>query len=328
MFDEWAKNIQNTNTAGLTTQAPMWNNFSAALYDDRKGQETVGLAKIDDINQQAQKDYDEKMAAAARAEAQAQAQAKIDELNPKNFRMEPADDGGYNFYDGKGDKISVYDYARATGARPEELLKDSNNPNDQKFVRDHAVVQSLVNAMVNQDTQAIGVLRSQYMYTDDQGNKVDPIGTMLDQYRNKTPQDMIKDFRNHWGSMYGGKSSTNQNGQTDRVLGEPRRAANQLTDDEAAAIGNSSYDQLTASLNQGAKEPSWWEGLLRNGSNAAPYLMTANPVTAVPGIINQIQGNPMFKGSSEYLNNRNNIWNDEKKRRESNPWLQTVYGGK
>ena len=143
MFDEWGKAIQgNQNTA--SGQSSMWNNFSEALYDDRKGQEAVGLAKINDINEQAQKDYEEKMAAIAREDAKNAAQAKIDSLNPKNFRMDPAEDGGYNFYDGAGNPISVYDYARATGARPEELLKDSQNPNDQKFVRDHAVVQSLV----------------------------------------------------------------------------------------------------------------------------------------------------------------------------------------
>lgn len=326
MFDEWAKKIQATGTAGLQQDA-MWNNYAASFYDDRKGQEAVGIAKSNEVNEAIAEEKKRQAAEAARAEAITKAKSEVDALDPKNFKMTPSDDGGYNFYDGAGNAISVNDFARATGARPEELLKDSQNPNDQKFVRDHQVVQNLVNAMVNQDSKALGVLRSQYIYKDDKGNTVDPIGSILDQYRGKTPQDLIKDFKNHWGSMYGGNNTT-VDGQTPRMLGEARRGAGDLTDEEKAGILSSSYEDVAAPMNANTPEPGWWEGIARNALNIAPFAAGA---AGLPGIAYQgmaATGNDPLAKYRDTLNQRNKAWEDEQQRRKTNPWLMSLYGDK
>lgn len=314
MFDQWAREITGTATADLSGPA-MYNNAVADQYDNGGGQEALGQAKIQQTNDDEQKRYAAAAAAAAREAEATRIKTRMDEVDPKNFKMEPADDGGYNFYDGAGKQIDIGTFARATGARPNELLKDSQNPNDQKFVRDFEIVQTIANAMVNGDKDTIGTMRSQYMYTGEDGKPVDPIGSLLEKYKSKTPSDMMSDFRNHWGAMYGGTNSTDGAGKTNRVIGEPMRQANQLSKEETGAIAGSNWDQITAPLTSGAQALPWYQNASRNVVNALTFGGNAAP-------------DPIVGGGLRDLNARQTAWEEEERRRKTNPWLANIYGAK
>jgi hypothetical protein len=311
MFDEWSKQIMSTNTAGL--QPSMYTNAVADRYDTGETQAAIGNAKIDQANKEEQDAYAESQRKAALAQEELAVKKRMDEVDPKNSRMEPSDDGGYNFFDGAGKAIDINTFARATGTRVNEILKDSQNPNDQKFVRDFEIVQTIANAMVNGDKELIGTMRSQYLTTDAEGNTVDPIGALLEKYRSKTPGDMMNDFKTHWGRMFGGDNAKDASGATPRVIGEPMRQANQLSKEEGAAIAGSTYDQVTAPLNTGAKDLPWWE---KASKTIANNWTLGGALT--PGVIDE---------GLNSMSARQKAWEEEKRRRETNPWLSNIYGG-
>lgn len=105
----------------------------------------------------------------ARSKA-SQEQFNADLEDPKNYKREIAEDGGYNFYNAKGDPISAGDYARARNERVADVLKDSQNSSDQDFLNDY------------KDTMALGRIMST-------GNKEE-----LEDFYKKRPglQDFMK----------------------------------------------------------------------------------------------------------------------------------------
>lgn len=70
-------------------------------------------------------------------------QAKKDANDPSKYRKEIASDGGYEFFDPQGNKIDVKQYSAATGQHITDVLKNSQNPEDQQFVSNYKNVLSL-----------------------------------------------------------------------------------------------------------------------------------------------------------------------------------------
>lgn len=99
-------------------------------------------------------------AAAAEAKAnqidelKAQAQAAQDANDPNKFQQVAKKDGGYAFYDGAGKEISAFQYARATGKDPAQVLSKSQNPIDIGFTKDYKQLQDYLNAKANSKNDA------------------------------------------------------------------------------------------------------------------------------------------------------------------------------
>lgn len=169
-------------------QSAMYKNYAAALSrlgdpsDPNKYASGVAQAKgrIADI-QQSNAD------AAANAAKDASKAQMV--LLPNN--------GGYAFYDGTGKRISINDFSMLTGKRPDEILGNSPNPVDQKFVQDYKTLTAFTNAWVNGDKQTLAKMR-----------EADPktFNTLISNY--KSPGEVIKGFTDHWSSYY------SPNGQT------------------------------------------------------------------------------------------------------------------
>lgn len=133
-------------------------------------------------------------AAAAQTAAADPSKAKM-VLQPNNQ--------GYAFYDGTGNRISINQYSLLIGKTPAQLLQDSPNPEDQKFVQDYTTLQNFVTAWVNGDTQTLAKMKA-----------ADPgtFNTLISQY--KTPANVINAFTQHWSDYYSPNVSSNQSSNT------------------------------------------------------------------------------------------------------------------
>lgn len=67
--------------------------------------------------------------------------------DPKNYRKELNEVGGYNFYDGKGKKITVQQYARDRNERVSDILKDSTDPGDVDYVNQYKKLSEMQRAL-------------------------------------------------------------------------------------------------------------------------------------------------------------------------------------
>lgn len=75
--------------------------------------------------------------------ADALAKAKEDMQDPSKYREELDEKGGYQFFDPAGNKIDVKQYSAVTGKHITDILKKSQNPEDQEFVRNYNNVEKI-----------------------------------------------------------------------------------------------------------------------------------------------------------------------------------------
>lgn len=107
----------------------------------------IGTARVDYANAQA-------AAAAARDAAQRKEAAKNEEIkqkykdysNPEKWRQVSKADGGYDFYDPLGKKVTVAQFAEVKGQQPYQVLKDSDNSTDQQFIREYNALKAFSSA--------------------------------------------------------------------------------------------------------------------------------------------------------------------------------------
>lgn len=191
-WDQWSKNIasanqfdtgniyQNYATAGVTNAAP----------EAIAGNKAVFESDVDRIN---------------KANASALAQKELDAKDPSKARSIMNQDGTYSFYDGAGNKVNINKFAILTGQTPADILKDSDNPEDQKFVNDYNTMKAFASAWVNGDNETLQKLRT-----------ADPqkFNELVSSY--KTPSDMVNAFKNYYSDYYG--SSTTANTQESPVF--------------------------------------------------------------------------------------------------------------
>jgi len=73
-----------------------------------------------------------------------------------NYQVVKRPDGGFGFYDPSGKEISAADYATATGKNLTDVLKNSDNPIDKRFVQDYNDLNNYqsLKAQSNSDPQA------------------------------------------------------------------------------------------------------------------------------------------------------------------------------
>lgn len=72
-----------------------------------------------------------------------------------NYKFVQKPDGGYDFYDPAGQQVDIATLANRTGAKPADVLKDSQNPIDIQYRNDYKNLQDYVNAVLSKDTAKI-----------------------------------------------------------------------------------------------------------------------------------------------------------------------------
>lgn len=140
------------------------------------------------VANQQQAEAEARQAEAARLKAEAQ---KIqDESDPSKYTLKKKEDGGFDFFDPHGNQVDIATYAKKTGVKPADVLKDSENPIDIQFVHDYNNLNDLLSAVVNKDTDKLDSYRQQF---EAQG---------LPDITKQKPHDIIEQFHKYYQRMY------------------------------------------------------------------------------------------------------------------------------
>lgn len=123
------------------------------------------------------------------------AQALKDAMTGKNYQQVAKNDGGFDFYDPLGNKITLHQYTQAVGKNPVDVLKDSQNNLDQQYIRDFNDMQDLVNATYNHDSKTLDSIFSQRP-------------GLKDAIKGLTPDQLIQQFRSYYPNVYGDTGQT------------------------------------------------------------------------------------------------------------------------
>lgn len=174
-------NLQNLaqlkfqDAAGGAAQAPFGGNASNVADVNEK--RAANEARISAINA----DTQEKLR-----------QADATKDDPKNFQRTPSEDGGWNYFDGRGNPISVNDYAKARGERITDALKDSQNPQDTEFLHEYDQTKKLGQVMSSGSQADLDKL---YKDNPDLKDRVDKLGV-------KTFADYVGLFQKAYPSKF------------------------------------------------------------------------------------------------------------------------------
>lgn len=130
----------------------------------------------------------EQRAAAAAADAEQQKKDNYDKIlaaytDPKNFKQAINDAGGYDFYDPLGNKISVQAYSKATGKQIPDVLKNSKDQGDQKFLQDYDDLMDYGRALQGNE-DSVNKFRNDKKYAG-----------FLEKYKDKAYGDVVGDFK-------------------------------------------------------------------------------------------------------------------------------------
>lgn len=259
-MDQWQQFAQNIQ--GAQGSGDIYTNYAVS----KSGQDRTTAAKAGPAAAVQAKTDDAIRANAANA-AQIAAKQQSDATDPSKYQMVLLPDNkGYAFYDGTGKQIGINQYSLATGKTPAQLLQNSPNPKDQKFVQDYNTLQTLSTAWVNGDTKTLTALRS-----------ADPnkFNQLISTY--KTPADMVSGFVKHWGDYY----TPNQNKDTSAT---PSFGPQPINNTPAAQQPQGNLGQVLTPQPKAPPQESFWDKL--------------NPWSANHKAVNsynqQIKSNPWF----------------------------------
>lgn len=124
----------------------------------------------------------------AEAARRAQAQKLQDKMDPSKYRMQRKEDGGFDFFDPEGNPIDINQYAKVTGQRAADILKNSENPFDLQYLNDYSNTRALVESIQNGDTETL------QGYLKDNKN-IDP---------KSTASDLMQELIRKYPHIYGG----------------------------------------------------------------------------------------------------------------------------
>lgn len=134
-------------------------------------------------------------------------QTAQDQADPSKYQQVAKDDGGYAFYDGAGNEISAFQYARATNKSPVDVLKNSTNPIDIGFNQDYKQLQDYLTAKANSKNDPKAAKTAQAIEAAVKKN----FG--LDLHKMK-PDDVIGKFKVAYPTVFGGTNKGIPAGQT------------------------------------------------------------------------------------------------------------------
>ena len=132
-------------------------------------------------------------------------QLEQDMADFSKYKKVPKDNGGYDFIDPQGNQVDVATVSQRTGTRPTEIVKDSDNPEDQQYVSDYTRLNKFVQSM--QDMETGDKEAAAYVKTtvdNDPGLK-----KLWSEHlaKNSSPDDFTQKimdyFRQHYSKYYG-----------------------------------------------------------------------------------------------------------------------------
>lgn len=124
-------------------------------------------------------------------------QAAKDATDPTKYRKIDKDDGGYDFYDPTGKQIDIKQFAAGTGQHITDVLKKSQNPADQEFVKNYTNVQDLVDVMQRGNKKDLDKL-----FKKDPSIKSDYELLKKNLGRDPDDRDVVKAFRSGYGKFF------------------------------------------------------------------------------------------------------------------------------
>lgn len=274
-WEQWAQNIQGAN--GLNSGNIYQNYANAGVInaapEQITGKKMAVQATIDEQNRQA-----------AQKRQQLEDQREVDKNDPAKARMIQNQDGTYDFRDGVGNKLNINQFAILTGQKPSDILKDSDNPKDQRFVQDYKTMSAFVNAWVNGDNETLQKMR-----------EADPdrFNAIVSTY--KTPADLVAGFKNTYSDYYGG--TTDNNNPNSMPSFSPQNLYGVGSDQQGKAMGQA----LAGSNLQQTLTPSYIQKP-QQGEGFGGWLDSINPwgtyQNAMRAYQDQTKNNPWYAYNS------------------------------
>lgn len=209
MYEEFAKNLSAANDLGSSN---IYQNYARAGRINMSPNAVAGgKARAEVTVDAAKKENEAKKKANARAV-----------LLPNNE--------GYAFLDGDGNRIGINQFSMLTGQRPDQILKDSPAPKDQKFVQDYNTMTTFTNAWVNGDQETLAKMRA-----------ADPekFNQLISNY--KSPGEVVKAFTDYWSDYYR-PGEPKQDSATPSF--SPRPTQQPIDEQTANVLASSSLDQI------------------------------------------------------------------------------------
>lgn len=198
---------QGAPTSPLGSFPELAKLYSSAFQLPLSNAASKGLGAQTDVKVYNQKAAEEEAKANQLDELKLQAQSLQDAQDPSKFQQVAKDDGGYGFYDGAGNEISAFEFARATGKSPADVLAQSQNPIDIGFNQDYKQLQDYLNAKANSKNDQTAA---------DTAKNIEAIvkknyGVDLHKMQIK---DVIKQFQSAYPTVFGGNRKGVPAGQT------------------------------------------------------------------------------------------------------------------
>lgn len=130
-----------------------------------------------------------------------------DANDPSKYQRVPKDDGGFAFFDPSGKEISAWQYSRAVGKDPTEVLKGSQNPIDTQFSQDYNQLNQYIKDKQNAKNDPKARSRAQAVETE--VRKL--YGIKMHQ---QDPNEVIRAFQAAYPTVFGGRTAGRQGGST------------------------------------------------------------------------------------------------------------------
>lgn len=140
--------MPTTTSSPLGNFPTLWNAYDSIYSGDQAGKEAsqmTGEAK------RLKSESDE-----ARAE-----QVRRYKESVGDFERVQKEDGGFDYFDPYGNKITVEDYVRATGKTKQSALEGSASAQDQEFLQNYNMVKKMREAIYSGDKATIEEIGSQ-----------------------------------------------------------------------------------------------------------------------------------------------------------------------
>lgn len=293
-MDEWEKYAQAiAGSSGINSDNIYQNYANAGVINASPAQFAGRKAAIQADNEERARKENLAIEQARKKQEEDFENSKKD---PSKAYMELGEDGRYRYYNGAGEMLNINEFSLLTGKRPDEILADSENPADQKFVSDYTTMKQFANAWVNGDNETLQKFR-----------EADPekYNQLISTY--KTPAEMVKGFRDYYSDYYGKNAGAGNQDSAARFSMSSQAGIGDDAKGKAlkAAVGASPLEQTLApiSYNEKPSQPNFLQNLFHG---AAEY---------GPGAI--VGGGTLWGKSDEQK-----AWEDYQDRLKSNPWMQ------
>ncbi len=289
---DWEKAAAAIRGANGLDSGNMYQNYANAGVINASPAQFVGR------QESIQADIDEKQRQAAAAKKKLDDQRENDRTDPSKAYMKLGEDGKYRYYNGVGDQMNINQFSLLTGKRPDELLQDSENPADQKFVQDYQTMKMFANAWVNGDNDTLKRLRA---------SDPEKYNEMVTKY--KSPAEMVSAFRNYYSDYYGNTQGANGQ-EKSRFTSGNFNPKFDFTPDKTDTAGkavaklmsDSTLDQTLSPMNRNTPEDP---GAFGQGSAIGTY----GPFALIGG------------GTLWGKTDKQKAWEDYQEKLKKDPWM-------